>query len=989
VIQSLTLQHAFLHRIGCVLVFLFSPFICMAQSAAEKSKYEDISELKLNQSVSRTLRGRETHRYKVSMLANEYLHVSVQQQGIDIVLTAIGDDLNDPVKVDRPNGAYGREGLSFIANKDQNIVLRLNSLEPQANQGSYSITVDVQRRAVQQDRRMMAAELEITKAEESRAKETPRDLRRAIDEFQKALELWREIKDRYEESVALYGLALTYRMSTEYQKSVSTSLEGLSIIRELGDPHLEAALLTGLGWACVYLGDTEQAFASFTQALTLRRVNGDKHGEALTLYGIGWFYALTDKNEKALEVFDRTLALRRELKARKGEALTRVGIAKVLHRLGRDSESINHLTDAVESLRESKSKNGLAEALSILGWVEYTTKQYESAINHFQEALELWQQLEDRTGEATTRYGIARTETQLGKLSEAQQHMQVALEYVEAMRARGENQRLRTSYFSMVQDYYEFAIDVLMRLHAENPGKGYATEAFKISERSRNRNLLDLLNEAKVDIRQGVDPTLLQHERLLQGQFDETAERKRASLLSGVTPEQRALIAQELSNLSAKLEEVQSQIRKASPHYALLTQARPVSAGDVQQSLLDNNTMLVEYSLGSEHSYAWALTKDELLSYELPPRAEIEARARVVYDLITARNASRQGETSAQKRERINRADAEYHDTAARFSEMLLGPVAHKLDKTRLVIVAQGLLQVIPFAALPAPGLAKSRSTWEPLVAKHEIINLPSMSVLAVLRQRVPRAQPRHTISIIADPVFARNDERLPSSDRSSSMGAHTNRFGFAANGNPAFVDGSEPALPRLFSTRWEAAKIASFVGNRDSIVALDFDANRAFITSRGFSESRFLHLATHTVINDEHSELSGIALSNFDSEGRRRDGFLRIQEIYRLRLLADLVVLSSCQSALGKEVKGEGLVGLTHAFMYAGVPRVVASLWTVSDNPTAQLMAQFYRDMLKNGRQSPAGALRSAQLSMLKDKRWESPYFWSGFVLQGEWLMH
>jgi CHAT domain-containing protein len=981
VTPSLTLQLKSVREVVCVLVILFSPLLCTAQSAPDKLKDEDIPELKLNQLVLRKLRGGEIHRFKVRMVSDEYLHVSVQQQGIDIVLTAISEDLKKPIKVDRPNGAYGREGLSLIADKAQQITLQIKPLELQANQGAYSITVDVRRRSAPQDRAMRAAELEVTKAEDSRAKETPKDLERAIDEFQKALELWRELKDRYEQSVALYGLAYTYRLSTDYQKSVSTSLEGLSIIRELGDPHLEAALLTALGWGYVYLGDSQQAFDSFSGALTLRHVNGDKQGEALTLYGIGWFYALTDENEKALALFHQTLSLRRELKARNGEALTRVGIAKILHRLGKNDEAINHLTGAIEVLRESTSKNGLAEALSILGWVEYTRKQYESAINHFKEALPLWQRLEDRTGEATTRYGIARTKTRLGQLAEAQQHMQIALEYIEAMRARGENQRLRTSYFSLVQDYYEFAIDLLMRLHAENPGQGYANEAFKVSERSRNRNLLDLLNEAQVDIRQGVDPTLLQRERLLRRQFDEAAERKGASLASKVLPEQGALIAQEVSNLSARLEDVQAQIRKVSPHYALLTQARPVSASDVQRSLLDDDTMLLEYALGSERSYLWALTKDGLLSYERPARVEIEARSREVYDLITARNVNRKDETNTQKRERINRADAEYHDAARRLSEMLLGPVAHKLDKKRLVIVSHGLLQVIPFAALPVPGSVKSRAGWEPLLVRHEIISLPSVSVLAVLRQRVARAQPRHTIAIIADPVFARNDDRLPSSNHKELSPAPAQ-----TSGKPVFGEDTGRALPRLFSTRWEADRIASFVEKKDSVVALDFAANRNFVTSPAFADSRFLHLATHTVINEDHLELSGIALSNFDPEGRRQDGFLRTHEIYRLRLLASLVVLSSCQSALGKEVKGEGLVGLTHAFMYAGVPQVVASLWTVSDNPTAQLMAQFYREMLKNGRMSPAAALRSAQLSMLKDKRWESPYFWSGFVLQGEW---
>ncbi len=960
---------------------LCSPILCLAQSGGEKLQNEDIPELKLNQLVSRKLSGSETHRFRVSMLAGEYLHVTVQQKGIDVILTLIGDS-KEPIVVDRPNAGYGREGLSFIANSEQKVVLELKAYGAKANQGSYSITVDARRPSLPQDRKMMAAELEISRAEETRNKQTPADLRRAIDGFQRALELWRELKDPYEESVALYGLAFTYRFTTDYQKSVSTSLEGLSIIRQLGDPHLEAALLTALGWAYVYLGDTQQAFDSFSKALSLRNVTGDKAGEALTLYGIGWFYALTDKNEKALEVFDRTLSVRRELNDLTGEAMTRVGIAKVLHRLGKDKESIKYLIEAIEILRGRTFKNGLAEALSILGWIEYNTQQYENAINHFHEALQLWQKLEDRTGEATTRYGIARTKTRLGQLSEAQQHMQLALEYVEGLRARGENLRLRTSYFGLVQDHYEFAIDLLMRLHAENPGKGYANEAFRVSERSRNRNLLDLLNEAKVDIRQGVDPTLLQREQLLQRQFDEATEKKSASLASRGSADHDTIIAQEVGNLSARLEEVQAQIRKASPHYALLTQARPVSAGEVQQSLLDNDTMLIEYALGSERSYLWALTRDEILSYELPPRGEIEARSKEVYSLMTARNVNVKGETIVRKRERINRADAEYQDAARRLSEMLLGPVAHKLNKKRLVIVSHGLLQTISFAALPEPG----PTTREHLLARHEIVYLPSVSVLAVLRERVPRVQPRRTISIVADPVFARHDERLPHLNQLSAIGAHTNQTRSTANGKPVFEEDGERALPRLFSTRWEAGKITSFVETKESIVAFDFAANRDFATSPEFADSRFLHFATHTVINGDHSELSGIALSNFDSKGHRQDGFLRTDEIYRLRLLAGLVVLSSCQSALGTEVKGEGRVGLTHAFMYAGVPRVVASLWTVSDNPTAQLMAQFYREMLTNRRLSPAAALRSAQLSMVKDKRWQSPYFWSSFILQGEW---
>ena len=979
--NSLRCEQSFFSGIICFLLVLISPAVCLSQTSPPEP---DITELEFDRSFSRTLTGGETHYYKISMRAGEYVHVAVQQQGIDVVLTVFDSDHRELRKIDRPNGAYGREGLSLIADTEQKYQLRIQSLAPTAN-GTYSIKLDVRRSALPRDTTMLLAEGEISKAEKSRSPETPRGLQRALEQFKDALTRWRGLNDRYEEAVALYGLALTYRLLNEYQKSVSTSLEGLSVIRELKDENLEAALLTNLGWAYVYLGDSPQVFDSISRALVLRRRTGDKAGEALTLYGLGWFYALTDQNDKALEVFNETLALRRQAKNRTGEGLTLIGIAKILHRLGKNNESVAYLDEAVKILRPGK-KNFLAEALSSLGWVEHAMTQDENALVHFKEALALWQEVEDRTGEATTRYGMARTEARFGRLSEAQQHMQIALEYVEAMRARGENQRLRTSYFSMVEDYYEFDIGLLMRLHKENPSKGYASEAFRVSERSRNRNLLDLLNEASVDIRQGVDATLLEQERLLHQQLDEAAEKRRATSASAGTIEDKVLIAQEISSVSAKLQDVSAQIRKVSPHYALLTQARPVSAGDVQQSLLDSDTMLLEYALGTERSYLWAITKDELLSYELPRRAEIEALAKTLYKLMTARNEDLNGETAAQKQARIIRADADYDGVALRFSQTLLGPVAHKLGKNRLVIVAPALLQVIPFAALPTPASVNTNASSEPLLEKHEIVNSPSASVLAVLRQRV-RDLPQRTIAIVADPVFARNDERFASSSGNGGrrVVAHASEMRVVPAGQSTASASVEKSLPRLFNTRWEANTIASFVPKTQRIVALDFSANRAFVNTRQFARSWALHFATHTLINDEHSELSGIALSNFDSQGRKQDGFLRTHEIYRLRLLADLVVLSSCQSALGEQVKGEGLVGLTHGFMYAGVPRVVASLWTVSDNPTAQLMAQFYREMLKHGT-SPAAALRSAQLSMLKDKRWQAPYFWSGFVLQGEW---
>jgi CHAT domain-containing protein len=198
-------------------------------------------------------------------------------------------------------------------------------------------------------------------------------------------------------------------------------------------------------------------------------------------------------------------------------------------------------------------------------------------------------------------------------------------------------------------------------------------------------------------------------------------------------------------------------------------------------------------------------------------------------------------------------------------------------------------------------------------------------------------------------------------------------------------VLGDRGSIPRLPFSRQEADAILAVAPATASMKALGFTASRTTATSPELQQYRIVHFATHGLLNTEHPELSGLVLSLVDEQGRPQDGFLRLHDLYNLKLPADLVVLSACQTALGKEIKGEGLVGLTRGFMYAGAPRVVASLWRVSDSATAALMTHFYQGVLKQGMR-PAAALRAAQLAMLKNKRWQAPYYWAPFVLQGEW---
>jgi CHAT domain-containing protein len=388
---------------------------------------------------------------------------------------------------------------------------------------------------------------------------------------------------------------------------------------------------------------------------------------------------------------------------------------------------------------------------------------------------------------------------------------------------------------------------------------------------------------------------------------------------------------------------------------------------------------------------------NNVASHELPRRAEVESLARRFHGLLTARNLHIKKETPERRLARIAKAEAEYPEAASKLSWMLLGPVLDQLDAKRLLVVPEGILQYIPFGALPAPGpgIGEAQAAARvPLMLEHEIVSLPSASTLAVLRREmVGRKSAPGMLAVLADPVFDGEDPRVRKTGTGNRVAS-----GHVPSQGPVKVERAvERAaresgvtqtglpFPRLMFSRREAQWILGQAPAESRLQALGFAANRSTATSAALGQYRIVHIASHGIANSVHPELSGIVLSLVDERGRAQDGFLRLHEIYNLKLPAELVVLSSCQTALGKEIKGEGLVGLTRGFMYAGAERVIASLWQVDDEATATLMRHFYKAMLAEGMR-PAEALRSAQMAIWKQRRWKSPYYWAAFILQGEY---
>jgi CHAT domain-containing protein len=474
------------------------------------------------------------------------------------------------------------------------------------------------------------------------------------------------------------------------------------------------------------------------------------------------------------------------------------------------------------------------------------------------------------------------------------------------------------------------------------------------------------------------------------GRFDVTAYGRDAISIVAevdgvhlVNAQTQALVTtlhREIDRLVADYRELQGSIRAGSPRHAALAQPDQLNATEIQR-LLDDDTLLVEYWLGEQQSFAWAVSSASIFRVALPPRGAIETVARDLYAHLTA-PVSGGAATGAG-----------LNESAGRLSRMILAPLRRVIRAKRLGFVADGALQYVPFAALTLSRDPTDREAGDPLVMGHEIISLPSASIVAMLRcQLAGRIVASRTLAVLADPVFDPQDPRVRRIDRRSAVARRPS--GEQGESGPAPVersirDVSMPGvgrLSRLVFARQEAEAILRLVPRSKSMKAVDFAASRSVATSGALAEYRIVHLATHGVINTVHPELSGIVLSLVDERGAPQDGFLQLHDIYNLRLPADLVVLSSCQSGLGAEVRGEGLVGLTRGVMYAGAARVVVSLWTVDDEATAALMKRFYEGMLGPRRLPAAAALSAAQAGMRLEKRWKSPYFWAGFILQGEW---
>jgi CHAT domain-containing protein len=985
--------------------------------------------LEPGQKQERPLAEKETHPYLVRLEAGDYVRIVAEQRGVDLALSLFSPDGKPIVEgVDSPTGDRGAERVSEVATAAGDY--RVDVLGTDGTpKGTYEIRIDERHAATDADRRRVEGERVFLAGETLRR---AGKFGEASTSYERALALWKEAGDLGGQAAALFSMGWMKELLDQWEPAAELSKQAAEFYRQVGDATGQAQSLNASGRILGQLGHSGEARPRLEEAVRLFRASNDLEGEASALYNLGNVENFEGRFDQAVVAYDRVLTIWRQLKNRKEETLALLGLGDLYLGHGKWVEARNGFEGALRISNEIGARDLSAVALFSLGTLEYREGNLAEARMRSEQSLALYRDLANRRGQAMAlnslsfillkagdregarargeesltlfhavkdargeamatanlsraalargdarqalalgqdalarfnkfnnspglsfaHYTIAQALLILGDPDKALHETEASLNLSERQRAETASLYLRAFYFATRQHYWELYIDVLMKLDQLHPSQGFAARALEADERRRARSLLDSLAEVRAEVRQSTSPVLLREE----GEVRRLLE--------------QAKRPEESDELLARLDRVRSRMRQETPHLASVETSETLSLAEIQKRLLDTDAILLVYSLGEERSILWKVTRSTLAAFSLPGSERVETAARLARDVLS----------------RHLPPDSSLRRTALDdLAGLVLKPVANDLTKfRRLLIVADGALQMVPFAALPDPGAPAVNGRQPLLVEGHPIIYLPSASVGATLRQERrsgPLRGPGPLIAVLADPVFDASDPRV------KHNGVTPTPPGNAARGEltRSVRDLGMAELDRLPFSRHEAEAIQRLWRPGEVLPVFDFAASRDVLKDAQWLQAPILHFATHSLLDDRQPELSGLVFSLVNPDGTpRTDGFLRLHDIYGLNLKADLVVLSACETGVGKEMRGEGLLGITHGFMSIGVPAMVVSVWKVEDEATAELMARFYRQLYEGKR--PPEALQEAQKSMLRESRWSDPMLWAGFIFMGDY---
>jgi CHAT domain-containing protein len=806
------------------------------------------------------------------------------------------------------------------------------------------------------------------------------NLAEAEESFQAALTFWKQQNNTEQQAKALLQLSMIEQRKGDWAGAFSYLNDAQPLVNEETQPGQAARIANS--FAAIYNdnGFPELALSEYQRSREYFQRAGEVNQSHRMTLMMGYTFLLQHKYPEAAAHMNEALAnlVPPLYKAQCYEYLGQLHIA-----LNEYLVALQHLQTALAIYQAAHNPVETARVLALIGQIQEQQGKLPLARTSLLGALQTFQRVQDGVNESAVNFSLGKLELKARNYDSAETYFKRSIETTENLRAAAVSRDLSTTYAATVYDRYQAYIDLLIRKHKLQPSRGLDIEAFQTSELARGRSLAELLRDSHRIPDSDPNAVLAKRERALRQAIGDKMDLRKDLLVRAIkeeaaqtsTPDQ---FKHQLAQLEAGLSEanrehaqVAEQLRKQDPFKSQIIQPTAYTLQQIQNEVIeDDQTVLLEYLLADPVSYAWVVTRKQAKVFELPKGTQINDAAQKVYNLLSKR----------PERDGVNN---DLDLATKQLSEMVLKPLAANLNAQRLIIVADGKLHFVPFQFLPEPNSAD-----EPLIAQHEIVNAPSASILGQLRKEKQLRRPStRLLAAFGDPVFPTNyaEYRNSSSDELVAS-AKTSIEPWQRAWRDAELSADKPdlfAIQPLTYSKFELQKLSE-LGGRSSYIARGFEASRDTLTKLNLSQFSILHFATHALLDPKNPESTGLFLSMLDAAGQPQNGFITTPDVYSLDAPVDLAVLSACSTGLGKDARGEGLIGLTSGFMYAGASSVAASLWKVDDQATADLMEYFYANMLEKGMR-PAEALRLAQNTLRKDPRWQSPHYWAGFTFQGD----
>jgi len=796
------------------------------------------------------------------------------------------------------------------------------------------------------------------------------DLAEATENYNNALKRWQDQGKLREQADVLIMLAYIEQRKADWSSAITYYGQAQSL-GEI-DPYQLGQIASGMGDLFNENGLFETALVHYERALAYFRDVNDRLGINRTTMDIGHTEFLQGNYSTSLSHLNEALSNLEPSSLHAAQCHENLGRLHIA--LGRYSVALQHLQPALAMYESANNRTEAERVRTLIGQAYEQQGSFEHARANYLQALDVFRKLKDRVSEASVYFALGRLELKAGQLDEAEDYLKQSLENTEEIRTISSGRDLTTAYSASVHERYEAYVACLVRKSKSRDAQPLIESAFAASELSRARSLADLLRDTQTNLLTGVDPQLASREKTVR-QAIRAKVNHRIELLSAKTLKENELneVETTLARLRAEHEQISAELRRLNPAYGEITQHTAYSLQQIQNEIIENDqTAVIEYLLGDYGSYAWIVTRNNIKLVELPDDGTITSAVQEVYNLLAQRP----------------RDDTERLLTKAvdELSSLVIAPLAEQLTAQRIIVVADGALNYVPFQLLTSP------TNHEPLLASHEIVNAPSASILRQLsHEKAARPFPEKTLIAFGYPAFASNYAELKGKNSNEMMAQvrpdGREQWGYAVRDIEIHGDSANIAdVQPLQYSRAELAELQN-IGGPNSSVITGFSASRETLQHTDFSKFAILHVATHGILDPNRPEYSGFILSTVDSEGRAQKGFITVGDVFELQAPVDLVVLSACRTGLGKDVRGEGLIGLTRGFMYAGASSIAATLWNVDDEVTADLMKHFYTNMLEKS-MTPAAALRAAQNTIRKQPRWRSPHYWAAFTFQGEYKL-